>query len=157
MREKRSTFVVTAVDGAPVLRDVADGQVHTLAADARDHDFEEGEVVEAALAPEPPLEVAWTVVEVVERYSVTVDRVDERPADRAFAAVADGDDGDLVRLEGDGRSVETHVVAVPADETDAAAEDVLADETTRTRAARLGASSVQVRAADGVLSVRYRE
>lgn len=52
---KSGTFLVTAADeGSAVLSDVADGQVHPLAANPG---FEVDEVLEATLAPEGPLGV----------------------------------------------------------------------------------------------------
>lgn len=149
MDEKRGTFLVTHADGdAAVLHDVASGQVHTLSAnpgvDAHD-------VLDATLAPEPPTNVTWRVVDVHDRRSVTVERVDEPPSDHATGlapaagelATADRDDGEL------------HVLRVR--DADAAAGDVADDRATVVRAARLGASRVEVRAADDVVSVRYRE
>lgn len=149
---KRGTFLVTAADDdSAVLRDVGAGQVHAL---GRNPGVEAGDVLEATIAPEPPLDVTWTVEEIADRRSVAVERVDERPAERAREAARDLDSGEIATLESaDG---ETHVIAVPADRSDDAADEVAADEGTREQAAALGAERVSVRAGDGLVSVRYR-
>lgn len=147
-----STFLVTeADDETAVLRDVATSQVHTL---AEHQDLERGEVLEATLAPEPPLEVTWTLESVPERRTIPVERSSERPTKQARDIAAEQDEGDLTRRERAGEG-EVHVLTVPPDRTDAAAEDVLEDEATVARAADLGVDRVEVRAAEGVLSVRY--
>jgi ABC-type uncharacterized transport system YnjBCD substrate-binding protein len=61
---------------------------------------------------------------------------------------------DLTRREREGVG-ELHVLTVPEDSTDDAVEDVLADQATVERAARLGVDRAEVRADDGVVSVRY--
>lgn len=148
---KRGTFLVTRADDTAVLRDVETGQVHTLASNPG---LSRGTVLEATVAADPPLEVTWSVETVHDRREVTVEREAAPPPDRAVAAAADGDPGEVVELDGD--SLAHHVLVVPAERTDEAADEVLADEATLTRAARLGATRVTVRAADGVVSVRYR-
>ena len=50
---------------------------------------------------------------------------------------------------------ELHVLTVPDGETEAAVADVLEDEATLARAARLGVERVEVRSEPGVVSVRY--
>lgn len=150
MDETRGTFLVTHADGdSAVLRDVAGGRVHTLSTNPG---VEAEDVLDATLAPEPPTNVTWRVVEVHDRRSVSVERVAEPPSERA-RSLAPADVGDLATA--DGEDGELHVLRVP--DADAAASDVTGDETTISRAARLGASRVEVRAGDGVVSVRYRE
>lgn len=144
---KEGTFVVThAGAGSAVVRDAETAQVHTLETNPG---VETGDVVEAALEPVPPLEVTWRAT-VETRQTPTVERVGERPPDRAFDAVAGADPGTATELD-DG----THVIAVPVDDTEDAAADVATDESTLARAARLGADRVEVRAADGVVAVEY--
>jgi hypothetical protein len=175
MERTQGTFLVVADDGAVVVRDVSTGQVHTLADDATagvasesapesDEDGEgesgdgldltAGEVLEATLEPEPPLEVAWRVVDVSGRRTIPVERSDERPTGQARAVAADQPVGEVTTVERAGEG-ELHVLTVPADRTESAAEDVRTDEATRSRAARLGVDRVEIRAADGVVSVRY--
>lgn len=148
---KTGTFLVTeADDDAAVLRDVADGQVHTLAANPG---LDPGTVLEATIEPDPPLEVTWTLADVADRRTVSVERVDERPADRAVATAPD-EIGAATTYETGEATV--HVLAVPVGDTGDAVGDVVADEATLVRAARLGARTVEVRGADGVVTVRYR-
>lgn len=150
--EKSGCFLVTHADeGAAVLSAVADGQVHTLDGNPG---LDAGDVVEATLAPVPPMAVAWEVVEVRERWRVAVERVALAPTKQAREAAAGTETGAATRIERAGEG-ELHVLAVPPERTDVAAADVADDEATRRRAARLGARRVEVRAKDGVVSVRY--
>lgn len=149
--EKSGTFLVTAADeGSAVLSDVADGQVHPLGANPG---FEVGEVAEATLATEGPLGVTWYPIEVADRWRPTIEAVDDPPGERARDLAEDPETGQLARAPFDGG--ELHVVAVDAERTEAAVEDVLADETTLRVAARLGARRVEVRGEAGVVGVRY--
>ena len=146
------TFLVTEADEASaVLRDVRTSQVHAL---AENPGFAAGEVVDAALAPAQPLAVAWSVESVAARREIPVERSPERPTKQARELAADQDVGEVTRRDRAGEG-ELHVLTVPADRTEAAVEDVIADEETVVRAARLGVDRVEVRAANGVLSVRY--
>lgn len=150
---KTGTFLVTAGDdGTAVLRDVADGQVHTL---AENPGFEAGEAVEATVEPEPPLEVAWRVVDVTERWAISIEESAESPTTLERDMAADQDVGELTTRDRAGTG-EIHVLTVPEEETEAAVADVLEDEAgLRSRAARLGVERVVVRSAPSVVSVRY--
>lgn len=151
-REKTGTFLVThADDETAVLRDVHDAEIHTLAGAA---DLVEGEVLEATLGAEPPMEVVWTVVAVESRRSISVSKSREAPTRLARELAADQPVGELTTRERAGEG-ELHVLTVPEGATEAAAADVLADEETLARAARLGVGRIEVRAGDGVVSVRY--
>jgi hypothetical protein len=150
---KRGTFLVTAADEhSAVLKDVADGQVHTLSSNPG---VEHHEVIEGAVVPEPPLEVSWELVDVEARRTVSLTRSEESPTQLARELAADQPPGDVTRRERAGTG-EIHVITVPEDRTDDAVADVVEDaETTLSRAARLGVDRVEVRSAPGVVSVRY--
>ena len=164
--EKSGTFLVTAADGeTAVLSSIDDAQVHTLSSNPG---LSEGDVVEGTIASEAPLEVTWALVEVEGRRSVAVERLDEPPGDRAREAAAGGEAGDDEGAGSDsgevGRVIRTgieggelHVVRVPEGRGERAAADVVEDPKTLVRAARLGASRVEVRAGEGIVSVRYLE
>jgi hypothetical protein len=146
------TFLVTNADeGSAVLQDVRDGQVHAL---ADNPGVSVGEVVEATLEPDPPMEVAWRVTDLRERTTIPVERSQEPPTRLAEEMAADQPVGELTTRERAGEG-ELHVLTVPPAGTDEAASDVVADQETVARAARLGVDRVEVRAADGVVSVRY--
>jgi hypothetical protein len=150
MDEKTGTFLVTEADpGSAVLRDVADGQVHTLSTNPG---VERHEVLEATVAPEPPVEVTYELVEVTGRRTVDLDVSDLEPTRQAREAAGEQPEGGIARIEraGDG---EVHVLTVP--DPDRAAEDVVEDVATLERAARLGATRVEVRTGEGMMSVRY--
>jgi len=151
---KEGTFLVTHADeDSAVVRSVEDGQVHTL---ADNPGLATGELLRGTLAPEPPLEVAWRAVEVEERWTVPVGRSPEPPTARTVDTAADQPVGEVTRHERAGTG-EVHVLTVPPGETEAAVADVLDDEATVERAARLGVDRVEVRTDDGagVVSVRY--
>ena len=151
--EKDATFLVThADDDSAVLRDVTSGQVHALSSNPG---VEEGEAVEGVVAPDPPMNVSWQLVEVHERRFVPVEESEESPTRQSLDLAADQPVGDLTRTERAG-SGELHVITVDEADTADAVADVLADaETARARAARLGVNRVEVRSAPGVVVVRY--
>ncbi|EMA52202.1 MULTISPECIES: DUF5812 family protein [Halococcus] len=156
---KHGTFLVThADDDSAVLKDTADGQVHTLATnpDPGGDELVAGEAIEATIAPEPPMEVAWELREIDDRRSLTVERSPEPPTTQEREIGADQEAGDLTRRDRAGVG-EIHVLTVPPERTEAAVEDVVDDEATLVRAADLGVVRVEVRSddEDGVVSVRY--
>lgn len=146
------TFVATEVDDETVvLRDVDSGQVLTLGAHP-DPPLEREEVLRGTVAPRPPTEVVWAVESVERRWTVELVDSDLSPTKQA-RELADGiAAGELITREraGDG---EVHVLGV--DDPAAAAADVLGDEETVARAARLGAVRVEVRTGEHFLNVRY--
>lgn len=152
MSEKSGTFVVRNADEASaVLADVTDAQVHTLSSNPG---VEEGDVVEATLSPDPPMNVTYSVVDVTERKTVPVEESPEPPTTQERDLAADQTEGELVTRERAGIG-EIHVLTVPETETENAVADVLADEATVERAARLGVNRVEIRSEPGVVAVRY--
>ncbi|WP_435161624.1 DUF5812 family protein [Halorubrum sp. SY-15] len=151
--QKTSTFLVTHAEStSTVLKDVHDGQVHTL--DATD-EFAVDDAVEATIEPEPPMEVTYRVVEIDERWPLSIEHSEEPPTAHERAIAADQPTGELTREPRAGIG-EIHVLSPPEDATDAAADDVVNDrEATLSRAARLGVNRVEIRTEPGVLSVRY--
>ena len=150
---KTSTFLVThADDESAVLKDVHDGQVHTLASNSG---VEVDDAIEGTVAPEPPMAVAWELTEIDERRSLSIAESEEPPTAREQELAADQPVGELTTEPRAGIG-ELHVITVPeADTTDAVA-DVLDDrEATLSRAARLGVNRVEIRSEPGVVSVRY--
>lgn len=153
MSETEGTFLVTHAEAdSAVLKDVDGGRVHTL---SENPGLAEGDVVAATLAPEPPMEVTWTVAEVESRHSLCVERSEEPPTTRERELAADQPVGELTREPRAGIG-EIHVVTVPEAETEAAVDDVVGDEGTLTRAARMeDVNRVEVRSEPGIVSVRY--
>lgn len=149
---KEGTFLVTEADEASaILRDVTDSQVHTL---SENPGVTAGSLVEATLEAEPPLEVAYTVVELDREYTVDVAESGEPPTQRVRETADSQSVGEVTTHERAGTG-EVHVLTVPEDSTDDAVADVLADEATVERAGRLGVERVEVRSEPGVVSVRY--
>ncbi len=151
--EKRGTFLVTAADEeSAVLKDVTSGQVHTLAANPG---IERDEAVEGTVAPEPPLNVSWRLVEIERQWQLSLDVSEESPTAHSREIAADQSVGDLTREERAGTG-EIHVISVPEEGTEEAVGDVLDDrEGTLSRAARLGVARVEIRSEPGVVVVRY--
>lgn len=153
--EIEGTFVVTHAEAdSAVLQDVDSSRVHTL---GDNPGVEAGDVLEATLAPEPPLEVTHTVVEVTARRSVAVEESPEPPTSHERDIAAEQSVGELTRKERAGMG-EIHVVSVPPADTEDAVRDVVDDDETLARAARLpDVNRVEVRsdADEGIVSVRY--
>ena len=149
---REGCFLVTHADeDSAVLKDVDRGQVHTL---ADNPGVEAGDVLEGAVEPEPPMEVTYTLVEVEARRHLTVEESPEPPTTQEQDLAADQPEDEVARRERAGTG-ELHVLTVPEGETEAAVADVLEDEATLARAARLGVERVEVRSEPGVVSVRY--
>ncbi len=150
--ETQGTFLVTEADAeAAVLQDVETAQVYSLAANPG---FSVDDIVEATLSPVPPMDVLWSVETVLSTRTVAVVHEEHPPTNRARELAAGCDSGEVVRRSLD--TEELHVLSVPTSKTDQAAADICADTATLRRAARLGAETVTVRSADGVVSVRYQ-
>ncbi|WP_049985164.1 DUF5812 family protein [Halobellus rufus] len=151
--EIEGTFLVTAAEpDSAVLKNVESGQVHTLSSNPG---VERADVVEGVVAPDPPLNVSYQLVETASRRSLSVERSDEPPTAKSKELAANQAVGGLAREERAGTG-EIHVITVPEDGTEAAVDDVLEDEEQLlSRAARLGVNRVEVRSSPGVLSVRY--
>ena len=147
------TFLVTAAEeSSAVLRNVETGQVHTLSSNPG---VECGDIVEGTVAPDPPVNVSYQLIETTSRKSVPIERSPEPPTAHSVELAADQAVGDLTREPRAGTG-EVHVLTVPEDGTDDAVEDVLDDdEQLRARAARLGVDRVEIRSDPGVVSVRY--
>jgi len=150
---KESTFLVTHADGdSAVLKDVHDGQVHTLASNPG---VEVDDAIEGEVSPDPPLEVSWQLVEIEERRPLSIEESEEPPTQQERELAADQPVGELTREPRAGIG-EIHVVTVPEDGTSQAVDDVATDrEGTLSRAARLGVNRVEIRSEPGVLSIRY--
>ena len=151
--EKESTFLVThAESDSAVLKDAHDGQVHTLSSNPG---LAVDDAVEATVAPDPPMEVTYRVVEVAERRSLSIEESEEPPTVHERELAAETETGELAREERAGVG-EVHVLTPPGEDTADAVADVLDDrEATLSRAARLGVNRVEVRSEPGVVSVRY--
>lgn len=152
--ERSGTFLVThADDDSAVLKDVDSGQVHALASNPG---VDEGNVIEGTVGSEPPLEIAWQLTTIESRRSISLERSDEPPTSHERTLARETDSGEVSRAERAGIG-ELHVLTIPPEDVESAAADVLDDEETLSRAARLGVNRVEVRsdAERGVLSVRY--
>ena len=147
------TFLVTAAEeSSAVLRNVETGQVHTLSSNPG---VERGDVVEGVVAPDPPMNVSYQLIETDSRWSVPIDRSPEPPTAHSVDLAADQAVGDLTREPRAGTG-EVHVLTVPEDGTDDAVDEVLDDaDQLRARAARLGVDRIEIRSEPGVVSVRY--
>jgi len=145
-------FVVTHADEASaVLKDVDRGGVHTL---GDDHGVDPEEVIEGTLEPEPPMGVTYRLAGVDTRRRLSLEESPEPPTRQERRLADEQGVGEVTRRERAGTG-ELHVLTVPEDGTETAIEDVLTDEATLVRAARIGVDRVEVRSEPGVVSVRY--
>lgn len=145
-------FVVTHADEASaVLKDVDRGGVHTL---GDNPGVDPEEVIEGTLEPEPPMAVTYRIAEIEARRQLSIDESPEPPTRQERRLAAEQGVGEVTRRERAGTG-ELHILTVPEEETEAAIEDVLTDEATLARAARIGVGRVEVRSEPGVVSVRY--
>lgn len=152
MTETDGRFLVTHADEeSAVLKDVDSGQVHTL---SENPGVEEADVIDGTVAPEPPLELTARLVEVDTRRSLSVEHSPEPPTRQERNIAAAQPEGELTKQERAGIG-ELHVITVPEERTERAVEDVLDDEATLVRAARLDVNRVEVRSDAGLVSVRY--
>ena len=151
--EKTGRFLVTHADAdSAVLKDVDDGQVHTL---GENPGVEPNDVLQGTLAAQPPMEVTWEVVDVESRRSISVERSEESPTARERDVATSQEVGEVTREERAGMG-EIHVVTVPEEGTEAAVEDVVDDEATLVRAAGMDdVVRVEVRTEAGVVAIRY--
>jgi len=147
------TFLVTAAEEeSAVLKDVETGQVLPLSSNPG---VERGDVIEGVVAPDPPMNVSYQLVETSERRSLSIERSEEPPTANSKELAAGQDVGGLAREPRAGIG-EVHVISVPEESTEAAVDDVLDDEELLlSRAARLGVNRVEIRTSPGVLAVRY--
>lgn len=152
MDETSGTFLVThADDDSAVLRDIDTGQVHTLSSNPG---ISEDEAIEGTIAPEPPVEATWTIDGIDDRRSLSVEESEEPPTSQEREIAAAQGIGEITRQERAGVG-ELHVLTVPPERTDEAAAEIRDDEETLARAARYGVERVEIRAEDGIVSVRY--
>lgn len=151
--DKESTFLVTHVEAdSAVLKDVHDGQVHTLSSNPG---LDEADAIEATVAPDLPMEVTYQVIEVAEQWTLSIEESEEPPTVHERDLAAETPTGELAREPRAGVG-EVHVLTPPDDDTPDAVADVLDDrEGTLARAARLGVNRVEIRSEPGVVSVRY--
>ncbi|MEM4781848.1 MAG: DUF5812 family protein [Halalkalicoccus sp.] len=152
MGPTEGTFLVTDADEeSAVLRNVETGQTHALSSNPG---LEDGEAICGTVAPEPPLEATWELREIDDRRSIPVERSDEPPTAQEREIGADQGIGSVTRKERAGIG-EIHVLTVPPERTDEAVAEIETDEETRARAARYGVNRVEIRAEEGIVSVRY--
>ena len=151
--EKESTFLVTHVESdSAVLKDVHDGQVHTLSSNPG---LDIDDAVEATVAPDPPMEVTYQVIDVAERRPLSIEESEEPPTVHERELAEETETGDLAREPRAGVG-EIHVLTPPEDGTEQAVADVIGDrEGTLSRAARLDVNRVEIRSEPGIVSVRY--
>ena len=152
MTEPEGRFVVTHADeDSAVLKDVDSGQVHTL---AENPGLDREELIEGTIEPEPPMEVAYRLTDIEVQRPLPIEESPEPPTEQEREIAAEQPVGGITRRERAGIG-EIHVLTVPDEGTTAAVEDVLDDEATLVRAARLDVNRVEIRSEPGVVSVRY--
>jgi hypothetical protein len=148
------TFYVKHVEESAVtLHEVETTQIFTL---VESPGFEVHEIVEASLIAQPPMQVSYRINEIESRRKIPVETSSEPPTTKASKVAGELDEGDAIAIEREGEG-EIHILNVPADHVEQAAEDLLEDEMTYKNAARYGVERVEIRtdAEDGVVTIRY--
>jgi hypothetical protein len=149
---KTATFFVTeAGEDSAILTDVSDAQVHTL---SENPGLAAGDVLEATVSPDPPMNVTYSVVAVEERREIPVRVSDETPTPGARELAEGLPTGELATTERAGEG-EVHVLSVGPEGVADAVADVAGDEQTVSRAARIGVDHVEIRSGEDFVSVRY--
>ena len=153
MTETSGRFFVTHVDSnSAILKDVFDGGVYSVEDSSS---IEPNQVVECTLKAVPPMLVTWEFQTIQTQWSLDIEYNSTPPATQARSLAKDGSPGELIQepLEREG---ELHVLPVPESETDAIVDDIIADEATRVRAARMESNRVEVRSQPGLITIRYQ-
>lgn len=145
-------FLVThAEDQSAILQHPVSSQVYTL---SENPELSAGTVVEGTLQADPPFGATWQLIDRESARQIPIERTDLAPTRQSKETAADQPVGELTRIERAGEG-ELHVITVPKDRTDSAADDVIDDQTTLAQAARVGADRVEVRTEPGLVVVRY--
>lgn len=154
MSDPSGTFVVThSDDDSAILQDPSSGQVYALGSNPG---VAEKSVIDATLSSVGLMETVYEVAELHDEWTVSIRESEEPPTKQVTETAAEQAEGELTVLERAGTG-ELHVITVPAELTEQAVEDVLADEEgLLARAARLGVQNVVVRSTEGVVCVRYQ-
>jgi len=122
--EKESTFLVTHVESdSAVLKDVHDGQVHTLSSNPG---LTVDDALEATVAPDPPMEVTYQIVEIMEQRALSIAESEEPPTVHERELATETETGELAREERAGVG-EIHVLTPPEEDTADAVSDVIDD------------------------------
>lgn len=154
MDERSGRFVTThAEDGSAIVRDVDSGQVITLSSNPG---LDSEDVIEATIAPDPPLHVSWQVIDVDTRWRIEVIESDLEPTSKSRSIADEMERGSVEQFARKGAG-EVHVMLLPPDRIESAIDDIRDDVETIVRAARLEADRVELRSDidAGILCVRY--
>ncbi len=148
----RGTFlVIDSDDENGVLQDVTTSQIHPLGTAPP---VPVGSALQGTIAPEPPLEVVWTIESLSDHWEIAVVLCDEPPADTARTVGAQTESG-TVGIDQSPADGERHVI--PTADPDGTAADLRDDRQPRRQAAKLGADRVEIRAGDDLVSLYYRQ
>jgi len=118
MRRRARSSSRTSSDSA-VLKDVHDGQVHTLSSNPG---LTVDDALEATVAPDPPMEVTYQIVEIMEQRALSIAESEEPPTVHERELATETETGELAREERAGVG-EIHVLTPPEEDTADAVSD----------------------------------
>lgn len=148
----RGTFLVIDSDGeSGVLQDVTTSQIHPLGTAPP---VPVGSAFQGTIAPDPPLEVVWTIESLTDHWEITVSLLDEPLTDSARAVGAQTESG-TVGIDHSPTDGERHII--PTTDPEGAAADLRDDRQPRRQAAKLGADRVEIRVGEDLVSLYYRQ
>lgn len=144
-------FLVTHDDeGGTILQDVGSGRIHPV---PEDTDLIDGDAFTGTIESIPPLGVLWEIHEKQDSWSISLERGQNPPtSEEQDIATATSQGAVHTECRGDH---ELHVMAIEDRDESAVAEEIIEDEETKARAARLEANRVVVRTGDGLVTVTY--
>lgn len=152
--QSTGTFYVKHVEEtATTLHEIHTSQVYVV---IENPDLEPGEILEASLIAQPPMELSYRFNEITSRRTIPVEISDLEPTRKVRDIAGRMDVGEAVAIEREGEG-EIHILTVEPDQAGERAEEVSEDETTYKNAGRYEVDRVEIRTdeAEGIVSIRY--
>lgn len=152
--QSTGTFYVKHVEEtATTLHEIHTSQVYVV---IENPGLEPGEIIEASLIAQPPMEVSYRFNEITSRRTIPVELSDLEPTRKVRDIAGRMDVGEAVAIEREGEG-EIHILTVESNQAGERAEEVSEDETTYKNAGRYEVDRVEIRTgeAEGIVSIRY--
>ena len=152
--QSTGTFYVKHVEeSATTLHEIHTSQVYVV---IENPDLEPGEIIEASLVAQPPMEVSYRFNEIRSRRTIPVEVSDLEPTRKVRDIAGRMDVGEAIAIEREGDG-EIHILTVEPNQAGERAEEVSEDETTYKNAGRYEVDRVEIRTSEdeGIVSIRY--
>lgn len=152
--QSTGTFYVKHVEEtATTLHEIHTSQVYVV---IENPNLEPGEILEASLIAQPPMELSYRFNELTSRRTIPVEISDLEPTQKVRDIAGQMDVGEAVAIEREGEG-EIHILTVEPGQAGERAEEVSEDETTYKNAGRYEVDRVEIRTGEdeGIVSIRY--